>query len=729
MKTQEEQPASETAVSCASRLRSQSCKNFLAIAMSGRKRKTINIKRVTTRSVTGPGMIQKFLSGTNVDSTTEQSLMESEEYMQRREDNFWGLDKDLKDRQQEIGLMNEEDRLSMMLEYYYRMMKQHRLWDADYFEEQKWKESYVREEIVQQRLEHLRLVNSPYPVEEVIHHIWHLEDAEAAPLLPNIASLSLNSLYSMPNESKVGQADELLDPSMLSLESVRMPLHLEGLQRSREIVDQARASMKQALKDIHSTSKTMSLDSQQTPLPSLDKGKPPLPAAAPKVVPPPEPAYNAAVLGHPKYQWDQSRLLQAAFVVLDKEGKGYLSPEALGRVANDAAAHDLLQYTVFWSVIKAKDWTFFQRMLELNEVDSHSRLSTHSRDGFSKDSKSARPHLAPLNKMSSFKSDRSAATPSIPVKGVSFQTWLQAADGLTREGRVSLRRIRTTTEHEKYCATTSFRHDYYDSDHHGILRHHRLMRSLQVGECVWALHRNGVRWLPAVVEYIHVSPAIFSDETFQQSSWIFDSVDSLPTASSMDSHSAYTIDLWYPLSEQDLVQSRLNSTSKQLLTLPSQNVAEGLKPKPCFDERMACSHAFDLIDVESAGIVELEALVNSMKSIDMQFVVESSAVLTALFLGSPGTLEVDNLAMVKSMRKKKKTKVKPAKGPMPQLLPVFIDTFSTQSDNNENEELPENRVKHKKATSLDCVSKMDFLEFCDAVLTVIKFDVHRLRSK
>lgn len=226
--------------------------------MASRKRKTINIKRVTTRSVGGDGIKKYITQSFVIDSTNESFMMENEERLQRLVDNFWGLDKDLTDRQYEISLMSEEDRRSMVQEYCLRMLKQHRQWDEEFLHEKAMKESMDREDKVQQRLDHLRLINSPYPVDEILQVIWNLEDAEPAPLLPNIATLSLNSLYSLPADAahrKDLMEGGNLDASLSSLESVRMPLHLDGLQRSREIVDQAKANMKQVLKEIYSTSK------------------------------------------------------------------------------------------------------------------------------------------------------------------------------------------------------------------------------------------------------------------------------------------------------------------------------------------------------------------------------------------------------------------------------------------------------------------------------------------
>ncbi|RYH28851.1 hypothetical protein EON65_10620 [archaeon] len=236
-----------------------------------RKRKTLNVKRVTTRSIGG---LPKFLTSVGDSMPTsalvsEGFIMEREEKLQRLVDNFWGLDKDLRDRIHEQEEMSMEDRLSMLCESTQRMIRQQQKWEEEFVVEQKLREENDREDRVQQRLHHLRLINSPVPVEEVLTAIWGLDDHQHTPLLPNIASLSLNSLYCAPNVKKMleeGQTSEAHgDPSLLSLESVRMPLHLEGLQRSREIIDQARNNIKVALKEIY-TSSLNSLDTKPPPL-------------------------------------------------------------------------------------------------------------------------------------------------------------------------------------------------------------------------------------------------------------------------------------------------------------------------------------------------------------------------------------------------------------------------------------------------------------------------------
>ena len=75
-------------------------------------------------------------------------------------------------------------------------------------------------------------------------------------------------------------------------------------------------------------------------------------------------------------------------------------------------------------------------------------------------------------------------------------------------------------------------------------REHRCARFIEEGDCVWALHRGGSVWLPAVVKAINIggTPEINRDH------------DTI-------SYSKFTYDLWYPLSQKELERSRALNVS------------------------------------------------------------------------------------------------------------------------------------------------------------------------
>lgn len=428
-----------------------------------------------------------------------------------------------------------------------------------------------------------------------------------------------------------------------------------------------------------------------------------------------------------------------------------------------------------------------------------------------------------------------------PPNTVSYTIWLESAILLSRESFVHVKYIRTQAEHEKMCSvryqnhasahqrtSPQFNAESYDNEHFGMIRDFRAMRQLAVGDCVWVLHRNGVRWLPAVIEKVHMMkyPGQQGDNGNvngngnNQSDMVLNSdaswaspgqrgVSSNGSVSSAISNGSrpsmmsqpdplnafiakdrrsnpfpcYHYDVWYPLNEKELFRSRMATTSKQLLTLPSQSLigTRCLKPKPLYDEVTVCSYTFDLIDCNATGVVELVTLITSMQSVAMQEIVDTSLVLTVIFRKTPPQIEERlasyDIASTVISRKgkrmiKKRKKLKQMQLRMPCLLPVLVDTFSGVPDDDDDVPAHDNHDDQSNGTfltatksadprnpgtrgkssgiarpasglssgkasdfgddtngvvNLGCISKTDFLEFCRAVYVACKYDAERLK--
>lgn len=583
-----------------------------------------------------------------------------------------------------------------------------------------------------------------------------------------------------------------------------------------------------------------------------------------------------ALEGHPKLQWDQEAILYASFQALDSGSKGYLTREDISRVSWDPVIHSFLKYTVYWSVIKKREWSIFDLMFleEQPEVAPHlnplfppppsapssSHPSRSGRDGSWLVSQTSSHSLPPLGELTgnnrpstrgSTLSNNNASRTGVqsgmnmrPPNTVSYTIWLETAILLSRENFIHVKYIRTQAEHEKLCslryqthniaskAGPQFNAETYDNDNFGMIRDFRVMRQLSVGDCVWVLHRNGVRWLPAVIEKVHTlrnpnnqdnvnlatTPHHGGNQTDMvlnsEASWVSNgqrgnissngsvasaaSNGSRPSVINQDPLSSfvakdkrsnpfpcYHYDVWYPLNEKELFRSRMATTSKQLLTLPSQSLigTRCLKPKPLHDEISVCSFTFDLIDCNATGIVELVNLIATMQSAAMQEIVDTSLVLTVIFRKVPPQIE-ERLASYdisstvisrkgKRMIKKRK-KLKQMQLRMPCLLPVLVDTFTGVADEDEADAAPrtndqeggdtfltsskttdgnDNRAfisrtrsggfprsnsgrssgksdygdEANGVVSLGCISKTDFLEFCRAVFVACKYDAERLK--
>jgi hypothetical protein len=265
----------------------------------------------------------------------------------------------------------------------------------------------------------------------------------------------------------------------------------------------------------------------------------------------------------------------------------------------------------------------------------------------------------------------------------------------------------------------------------------RLSRTLKVGDCIWALHNKGARWLPAVVERIYSGDDVLGAAARRDPQTDSPHVnDSAPPRRPLHNGGNYFCDLWYPLNERDLMQARSETASRQLMVKAKDNGDGTHEPKPFVSERHTCSYAFDLVDSIGEGIVELNKLIWNFQSPEFRRIVETSLALSIIFgVGGPDMPDQssrptspaadDSLTAWIQPRFLRSVldKVKAANAQrslldqegVPCLLPVFVDTFSSDADDDADEgadELPK-----------DLIRKSDFLEFCGAVVDVKKYSI------
>lgn len=438
------------------------------------------------------------------------------------------------------------------------------------------------------------------------------------------------------------------------------------------------------------------------------------------------PKYIPAIHGHPEFNWDQELLLQLAFAQLDKGRKGGLTLEDVSHISHTIEVHSLLQFTVFWSFIKKKQWTFFLDMFGPLKGPSPgtSRRNDHEGEG-----------------------------ECVTKTYLTYSDWLGAAGRISREKAVPIRHIRSQEEHialnapllskpppsssmstaAKDVYTTNLNAAKVYLNRKSFERECYMSRQIAVGDSVWALHNCGVLWLPAVVERIY-TPSLSKGR------------------SSTPNGGAYVCDLWFPLTQKELTHSRLANDSKALVQLPSsqrrmmahneilekekkeKTVDEAgrgkirmdsfsagsvlLFPKPFESERAACAYAFDLVDSEAKGIVELSKLVRCFcEQREFQRVVENVSALSILFAEERKKAFADSddpsddsssSFVTRTSRMDHET--------IPSLLPVFIDTFSGQQTEDETE-------GDSDAAGKDWISKVDFLEFCQAVIDIKMYSI------
>jgi hypothetical protein len=495
-------------------------------------------KRVTPKVMTN---IPKSFGILNdpLGNQIEAKLMAKEEMEQRKCDRFWGQDKDQHDREIERKLMAEEDENSMANEKWNETVAIHERWDEEY-QRNLWFENRSEAKYKEiERREYLKFVKSSLSSEEVIDFVWGTSSRA-----PRDGSQQGSQALVFSDLSAIGKEVALSLPSTVG--ALHMSIHLDGLQQSRAIVDEASTAFKQTLRrintqsaddgdaaqpfknnalaaDIIKSTKKKTAGHKASSSPTTTAAPSTAAGAAtssqqdqPAPVLPASPPHIPALDGHAQHKWDQELMLQLAFMGLDKGGKGHLTAEEIATVSYDSAAHSLLSFTVFWASIKKRNWAFFQTM-----------------------SGAAQQQQQP--------GPRQGVSPS-----VTMQDWMLAAQTQSFEMSVPLRHIRTLDEHQELCKPAAAGAVTLDCLSRGAgaanvfgglpEREHRVSRVLVEGDCVWALHNCGVVWLPAVVKAVHFGrhrPAA-----------------QLSSHKHTVAYGTYSYDLWYPLSQKELNKAR-----------------------------------------------------------------------------------------------------------------------------------------------------------------------------
>lgn len=158
------------------------------------------------------------------------------------------------------------------------------------------------------------------------------------------------------------------------------------------------------------------------------------------------------------------------------------------------------------------------------------------------------------------------------------------------------------------------------------------------------------------------------------------------------------------------------------------------------------SYCEQLVDSGGEGIVPLQRLVQCLQSLEFSRVVATSLALSAIFHGGSHA-ELHGAGA-------RAGAIAGGAADLPSLLPVFIDTFSTPSGEAEKDgsaedskagddqdggsgsgvddqqggqqQRPRRKVQQEgdgKGPSGDFISKLDFLEFCQAVADVKRYSV------
>lgn len=145
-------------------------------SMLRKNRKSINTKKVTTKSVVGTN---KYANHSTEPITWEAELqmMLQEEILQTKVDNFWGLDKDHDDRQRERLLMGKEEQESMFQELVHKTLRQQLQWDIELQQEKKEQEEFLIYKKLSGMQLYLDMLYNSTSSDDFVNFVWSSESS------------------------------------------------------------------------------------------------------------------------------------------------------------------------------------------------------------------------------------------------------------------------------------------------------------------------------------------------------------------------------------------------------------------------------------------------------------------------------------------------------------------------------------------------------------------------
>lgn len=383
----------------------------------------------------------------------EEGLMKRAEFEQTFVDRFWGLDKEAADSAREQKLMSIEDELSTSHEYHCNMTAQHRIWLQQEEKTRQEQNERLREDEKFAQMNYMQIFHSVNSSGDIMHFRWPTDKHGAQ--------------YST---SKTGYE---INTSATDSSTV----HIDGHQQSRSIIKGSSDPIlgsgghSTTLAGLARQSEQASVKSAQQSRSTLSRSKI-LQNKSPKVISNisieelTKIKHIPEVDGHPTHKWDQITALKQAFQELDYASTGEISRQDIYLISQNVTIQSLLRHTVFWSIVKRRQWSFFYSIF-------HDNSDT-----------------------------------------ITVFDWLNAAIVLAHEC-LPLSKLRSDEEHMSVAAghgvwsdllglgqKSNYSHMQRDVIHQNN-RQAYLRRLLAPQDLVWALHNNGCVWLPAVIEKYH----------------------------------------------------------------------------------------------------------------------------------------------------------------------------------------------------------------------------------
>ena len=547
-----------------------------------------------------------------------------------RGDKFWGKDEEAKGASDERSRMDIENKRSFFLELQHRQAILHGKWQQEFAAEKDAKDFENALAELNDRKAYLKFVFSSDSSIDVMNYQWKSKAVVNCIMnKPKFGDIPIAGSDDFRGTEIIGTLNR---PVSLSLpepnQQMKFSVHLDGLQQTRALTLRGAAAKpadrQPAGANLGSALRSRSLSSvaenylQSDSMVNLDEDLPPSPAKdakskgrdftesslsqvlrsiGGKQIKLPSnlaPRKVEAWDGHSKFKWDQELMLRAAFSIL-AGGRNIVSQSELtSTITKNADVRDLLRFTVFGAWLKRKEYHRFLEMFTKKPV-------TNQEDDFD------------------------SPDDIFGLKVLSLDEWMETAHRFASEQAVPRRWVRTDDEHRALAVPTDPAAPPEEKApgwfalqsrqlHDGNERAAAMSRALFPGECVWGLCGGGIAWLPAVVEAVNYAAA--------------------------EPHGPPTVsyDIRYFMTSRELRSGRTEASNRPFLSLPSELRSDVLQPKKNQSEKRVCEGAFDVVDVEKAGRVDVAILLQALRSTEMRSVVMSSVALSMVVFGTSSTL-------------------------------------------------------------------------------------------
>ncbi len=269
--------------------------------------------------------------------------MEAEYELQHASgDRFWGIDKERRHMLADLEIMSREDQLSQTQEQYHKAMEVRHEWDRENQNILKEKAMIQAMEEQDRRQQYMRAFFHSTSSAPVMDKTW----------LPSSHQENVDILNMTKRERELIKSKQI-DHSLRipKFGATKTLFHQEGLQQARTLAPEGSSveAFGEGTEKLMASTTNMEGSTTSMYANGFEMGRDELMEAQRMTK-----LAEEVMHGHAIYQWDQEALLREAFVVLDTQHNGFLTPEVVSSIARNEAVKGILRFTVLGVFIKLR---------------------------------------------------------------------------------------------------------------------------------------------------------------------------------------------------------------------------------------------------------------------------------------------------------------------------------------------------------------------------------------